>query len=82
MYYLYVLRLDGEQFYIGITSDLRRRVKEHKLGVNKSTKGRKIELVYYEFYVSKSYVYKRERKLKNNGRMRKFLLDRIKESLE
>ena len=84
MYYVYVLRSseDRESFYLGYTSDLRKRVKEHNQGLNKSTRGKQWQLVYYEAYVRESYARKREQKLKHNRRMKQFLLQRILESLK
>ena len=39
MYYMYVLMsLDGRKTYVGITSDINRRLKEHNSGKEKSTK--------------------------------------------
>ncbi|MEK7659642.1 MAG: GIY-YIG nuclease family protein [Patescibacteria group bacterium] len=50
MYYTYVLKsLLDNKLYIGYSSDLRRRMKEHKNGGSKSTKSRRpFVLIYYE----------------------------------
>lgn len=50
MYYVYVLRsLRDSHFYIGYTSDLEERIKEHNEGISKSTVYRRpLELVYFE----------------------------------
>ncbi|MBW7960228.1 GIY-YIG nuclease family protein [Patescibacteria group bacterium] len=55
-YYLYVLRsLKDKKLYIGRTTDLVRRFKEHQSGRNLSTKGRApFKLIYYESYSSKT----------------------------
>ena len=51
MYYVYVLRLNNSQFYTGYTSDLKRRMVEHKSGKCKFTSQRlPVELIYYEAY--------------------------------
>ncbi len=49
-FYTYVLlSLKDNDFYIGYTSDLKRRIEEHNLGKNFSTKFRRpFKLVYYE----------------------------------
>jgi putative endonuclease len=54
MYYVYILRsLRDKKFYIGYTSDLRRRFKEHNDGNTISTKFRRpFELIFYEAYIS------------------------------
>ncbi len=50
MYYVYVLEsLKDKKFYIGSTSNLKRRLDEHNCGKNVSTKYRKpFKLVYFE----------------------------------
>ena len=69
MYYVYVLKIDGE-FYIGYTEDLRRRVKQHNCeGVT--------ELIYYEAYLSKKSAMTREKKLKHYGSAWRALKKRI-----
>ena len=48
--FVYLLRsLKDGQFYIGWTTDLKRRLEEHNAELTTSTKSRKpFELVYYE----------------------------------
>ena len=84
MYYVYLLRSKDQydNFYIGFSADLKRRVAEHNSGSNKSTSGRQWELVYYESYLVKKAAVDRERILKHDGRVRRFLMDRIKKHLE
>jgi predicted GIY-YIG superfamily endonuclease len=69
MYYVYVLKINDE-FYIGYTEDLLRRVKQHK------SEG-KIELIYYESYLSKKSATTREKKLKHYGSAWRALKKRI-----
>jgi len=68
MYYVYVLQsFKDDKFYKGMTADLRRRVKEHNNGKNKSTKYRcPLKLVYYEAYLLKKDAEARERYLKTS----------------
>ena len=68
MYYLYILQsLTDGNFYTGITSDLKRRLKEHNSGKNISTKGRKpFKLIYCEVYLLKRDAENRERYLKTS----------------
>ena len=84
MNYVYVLqsREDEPEFYIGFTSDLRRRFREHCSGSNRSTAGRAWRLVYYEAYLAVEAARDRERKLKKHGRVKQLLLARIQASLE
>jgi hypothetical protein len=48
MYYVYILlSLKDNKFYIGFTSNLKRRLKEHNYGKNISTKSRlPLKLIY------------------------------------
>jgi len=79
--YVYVIKNTSGKIYIGYTKDLRQRLKQHNLGMNKATKGQKWELIYYEAYKSSQDARKREKSLKNSGQAIRWLKDRIKESL-
>ena len=59
MYYVYILKINNE-FYIGYTEDLQKRVKQHKVEGH-------IGLVYYESYQYKKLATSREKKLKYYG---------------
>jgi len=83
MYYLYVLKSkkDG-QCYTGSTSDLRRRLCEHRQGLVVSTKPRRpLELVYYKAYKSEKDARRREVSLKLKSRAYAQLRKRIAESI-
>ena len=84
MYYVYVLQQTGEgdSLYLGYTSDLRRRLKEHNRGANASTAGRQWKLVYYEAYTAEQAAREREASLKRNRRMKQFLIERIRKGLQ
>jgi len=65
MFYVYILRLKNDTLYKGTTSDLQRRIKEHKIGNVASTKNKRpLELIHYEAYLLKSDAERRERFLK------------------
>ena len=83
MHCVYVLqdRDDDRRFYIGFTSDLRRRLDEHHGNRVLSTRGRRWRLVYYEAYVTRDAARRRERVLKHDGRSRRGLMDRVRQSL-
>ena len=83
MFYVYVLQseTDEERFYLGSTIDLRQRLESHNLGENKATKGDQWKLVYYEAFISLKSARRREHRLKQDGRSRRFLMQRIKQSL-
>lgn len=66
MHYVYVLfSLSDRKLYIGFSTDVKRRLKEHNQGKNISTKSRRpFELIYYEAHLSKSDAQRRERYFK------------------
>jgi putative endonuclease len=69
MYYVYLLRNDKNAFYIGSTSDLKRRFDQHNQGRSVSTRdGAPWTLIYYEAYTTKQYALIREMKLKHHGK--------------
>ena len=80
MYYVYVLQnlCDETDFYTGYSRDLKKRVLQHNEGRNPATRGSKWRVVYYEAYISESVARDRERKLKHDGRVKRFLFDRVK----
>lgn len=75
-YYVYIISSYKKALYIGFTSDLKRRVCEHKEGlVDGFTKRYKIKyLVYYEIYDDPSNAIIREKQLKNWRREKKIVL--------
>lgn len=84
MFYVYVLKSKRDnKAYIGYSSDLRRRLKEHNQGFSKATeKRRPFILVYYEAYHAKSDARRRELKLKKFKNSYKELKKRLVDSLE
>ena len=54
MFYVYVLRGKDGNHYVGYTSDLKRRFKEHQNGENSSTAYQRWELIYHEAYKTKA----------------------------
>ena len=83
-FYVYLLKSkkDGS-FYIGCTSNLQKRLEEHKNGKCYSTrKILPIEVIYVEAYKSKKDAYNREKQLKCYGNALRNLKIRIKHTLE
>ncbi|USN53374.1 MAG: GIY-YIG nuclease family protein [Candidatus Nomurabacteria bacterium] len=78
MYYVYILySIHLKKKYIGSTSDLKKRVSEHKSGRSRYTsRSQDWSLVYYEVFSNKNDAVLEERFLKTGkGRERlKFLL--------
>jgi putative endonuclease len=68
MYYCYVLlsEKDNKQ-YIGYTSDLKQRVKEHFNGESFATKSRlPLKLIFYEAFLDQGDALRREKYFKTN----------------
>jgi len=84
MYYVYVLKSESvsEKYYIGYSSDLRKRLEYHNQGDSLSTK-RYLPwtIVYYEAYRSRRDAMERERQLKRHGGAWNHLRNRIVRSL-
>ena len=64
VYYLYMLKLDGGEFYVGMTTDLEIRLQEHHEGMTRSTRGKNPKLVWFEkFFGDKEAVEEDEKQL-------------------
>jgi len=68
-HYVYLLRgKKSEQFYIGCTSDINKRLREHSEGKNYNTRRMlPVEPVYAEVFKSKKDAFEREKRLKHHG---------------
>lgn len=85
MYFVYILfNTETKKFYIGRTANINKRVKEHKLGINRSTKFKCYawKLAYVEIYKSEKDADTREKKLKAHGSGLVEIKKRIKHSLK
>ena len=67
MFYTYILQsLKDKSFYIGYTSNLKKRVKDHNSGFSMATKHKRpYKLIYYEAFVDKNDAKDREVYLKS-----------------
>jgi len=84
MFFVYILKSkkDGK-LYLGYTNDLKKRLKEHNLGLVNSTKSKRpLYLMYYEAYAAREDAVKREQNLKLRAKALKQLKNRIKLSLK
>jgi len=65
-YYVYILQSQkNKSFYIGYTSDLKKRFKEHNEGKSLATKPfRPYKLIFYEAFLSRIDAKRRETHLK------------------
>jgi len=76
MYYVYLLICDDNSLYTGITTDLARRLREHKAGSAShytSAHGAK-KIVYTEKFPGRSAALKREAEIKTWPRHKKLKL--------
>ena len=82
MFYVYVLLSEKDgNLYTGSSSDLKRRIVEHKNGRVKSTTNRRpLKLVYYEACLNEDDARGRERYLKS-GMGKKYIRGRLKNYL-
>jgi putative endonuclease len=69
MFYVYVIRSEKDgRFYVGMCTDLERRLREHNAGKTFSTKGyRPWALVFVEEYGSRTEARNREKFLKGGS---------------
>lgn len=79
-YFLYVLKCKDGSLYTGITTDLKRRFEEHRLGKggHYTTGHKPIEVVYTERLPDKSAALKREMQIKGWTRKKKIEVLKIK----
>ncbi len=77
-FYTYIIQSDKSgKLYIGYTSDLRKRFKEHNSGMSKYTKGRgPFKIIYYEACLNEDDARSRELYLKS-GRGRRYINSRL-----
>lgn len=71
-YYTYILQSEkNNSLYIGYTSDLRKRVKEHNDGKSQATRPfRPYKLIFYEAFLNKIDAKERETYLKSGWGLR------------
>jgi putative endonuclease len=83
MFYVYLLHSIADSgFYIGYTTDLKRRLSEHKQGTSAATQHRgPWKLIYCEAYTERLDAEGRERYLKSGGG-RRFLRRQLTHYLE
>ena len=68
MYYVYILKLKDNSFYVGYSDNVRERVSEHKRGIVKTTKNLlPLSLVFYAAFLTKKKALNFERYLKKGS---------------
>ena len=75
-WFVYLLRLDHDLLYVGITQDLHRRLQEHHSGNGcySTSTSRTIELIHTEVFTDRSSAASREAQLKRWSRAKKLAL--------
>ncbi len=73
---VYILKCSDDSLYTGITTDIKRRLKEHNGGIGaKSILGKRpVEVVYLEIAIDQKSAAFREREIKSWSRKKKLLL--------
>ena len=81
LYYVYILKCESKKengnvsLYTGSTQDLMKRFEQHRKGLGaKYTRGKKLELVYFETHLTRSDVMKREYEIKTYTSLKKWEL--------
>jgi len=71
--FVYILKCADGSYYTGITSNLKRRIKEHNLGIRTClAKGKRpVRLVYWEKFKNRKEAAKREKQIKGWRRSKK-----------
>lgn len=83
MFFMYVLKMNNGQTYIGFTANLKERLEKHNNGqVFTTRKYLPMKLIYYECYASAADAIRREKMIKKFGSTYSHLKDRIANSLK
>jgi len=84
MHYVYILQSNKNgSLYIGFTSDLNKRIKEHNNGKSFHTKKYiPWKIVYFEGYCDRNDAYSREQSLKLHAQGLRRLKERLRNSLQ
>ena len=80
MYYLYILKCSDNTLYTGITTDIRRRLKEHnssRLGSKYTRARRPVILIYSHGFPDRSSAAIEESRIKKLSRLEKLNFSQI-----
>ncbi|EDP71861.1 predicted endonuclease containing a URI domain [Flavobacteriales bacterium ALC-1] len=72
--FVYILKCADNSYYTGITSNLSKRIKEHKIGVYKdsyTSSRRPIELVFFAEFTDINLAIQTEKQIKKWSRVKK-----------
>ncbi len=73
MWYVYILKCERDNYYVGITNNVERRFEDHKRGAGAgfTRKNKPLAIVYREAFTTGSLAKKREQQLKRWSRAKK-----------
>jgi putative endonuclease len=72
MWYVYILECQDGSLYTGVTTDLKRRLKEHRAKTTHYTSyNPPVRIVYTESFLQKGAAFKREAQIKGWSRAKK-----------
>lgn len=72
--YVYILKCSDDSYYTGITSNLQKRINEHKIGLHKDSytySRRPLKMVFYAEFTDINLAIKTEKQIKNWSRVKK-----------
>ncbi len=85
MYFVYILKCSDGSLYTGITTDLKRRIREHNssvsLGAKYTRSKRPVILVYSQSFANRSLASKQELRIKSLSRIEKMGIINAKKSI-
>ena len=81
MFYVYIIRNEKSETYIGYTQDLKKRLEHHNSDHKGYTNNGSWEYVYYEAYKDERDARQREKRLKQHGQTKRRLKERIQRSI-
>ena len=82
--YTYILQCADDSFYVGVTNNLERRLKEHQSGSHElsyTASRLPVKLIYYEVFNGPNAAIAREKQLKKWSRAKKLALINDNEDL-
>ena len=72
--YVYIIKCSNDSYYTGITSNLEKRINEHKIGLHKDSytySRRPLKMVFYAEFTDINLAIKTEKQIKNWSRAKK-----------
>lgn len=72
--YVYIIKCSDDSYYTGITSDLTKRITEHKIGKHKDSftySRRPLELVFFAEFTGINFAIETEKQIKKWSRAKK-----------